>query len=136
MRNRESVHKLWVDLINQSFGDALAYSSKRGGPTKAAIHSDLTKSSIKKNCEIFGKLLTWFKDTVDFTESEDKTKLTSFATGLISQTGNNDVNPEECVAVGAVFQSELDRLTSIDKISINGKAENFTQLRKEESRLK
>ena len=86
MRNRDSVHKVWVALMNQSFGDALANLSKRGGPTKAAIHSDLTKSSIKKNCEIFGKLLTWFKETVDFTESEDKIKLTSFATGLISQT--------------------------------------------------
>ena len=62
-----------VALINQSFGDALSNSSKRGGPTKAAIHSDRTKSSINKNCEIFGKLLSWFKDTVDFTESEDKT---------------------------------------------------------------
>ena len=62
-RNRESVHKLWVALINRYFGDALANSSKRGGSTKAAIHSDLTKSPIKKNFEIFGKLLTWFKDT-------------------------------------------------------------------------
>ena len=111
--------------------NALANSSKRGGPTKAAIHSDITKSSIKKNCEIFGKLLTWFKDTVDFTESEDKTKLKSFATGLISQTGNDDVNPEECLAVGTVLQSELDGLTCIDKISIKGRAKNFTQLRKQ-----
>ena len=131
MRNRESTHKLWVALINRSFGDALANLSKRGGPNKAAIHTDLTKSLIKKNCEIFGKLLTWFKDTVDFTESEDETKLTSFATGLISQTGNDDVNTEECLAVGAVLQSELDGLTSIDKISIKGKAENLTQLRKQ-----
>ena len=60
--------------INHSFGDALANSSKRGGPTKAAIHSDLTNLSIMKNCEVFGKLLTWFKDTVDFTESVGKTK--------------------------------------------------------------
>ena len=44
--------------------NALANSSKRGGPTKA--------------------------------------------TGLISQTGNDDVNPEECLAVGTVLQSELD----------------------------
>ena len=28
MRNREYVHKIWVALINQSFGDALANSSK------------------------------------------------------------------------------------------------------------
>ena len=118
-------------LIDQSFGDALANSSKRGGPTKAAIHSDRTKSSIKKNCEVFGKLLTWFKDTVDLTESDDKTKLISFATGLISQTGNDDVNPEECLAVGAVLQSELDGLISIDKISIKGKAKNLNQLRKQ-----
>ena len=110
------------------FGDALANSSKRGGPTKAVIHSDITKSSIKKNCEIFGKLLTWFKDTVDFTESEHKTKLTYFATGLISQNGNDDVNPEECLTVGAVLQSELDGLTCIDKISIKGKAKNLLNL--------
>lgn len=137
MRNRESAHKLWVAtlnqmaLINQSFGDSLANSSKRGVPTKAAIHSDLTKSSIKKNCDVFGKLLTWFKVTVDFTESEDKTKLISFSTGLISQPGNDEVNPEECLAVGAVLQRELDGLTFIDKISIKGKAKNLTQLRKQ-----
>ena len=102
--------RLGVALINQSFGDALANSSKREGPTKAAIHSDLAKSSIKKNCEIFGKLLTWLKDTVDFTESEDKTKLTYFAFSQLDlfQTVNDDVNPEECLAVGAVVQSELD----------------------------
>ena len=102
MRNRESAHKLWVDTLNQmalknqSFVDAFANSPKRGGPTKTAIHSDLTKSSIKKNCEVFGKLLTWFKVAVDFTESENKTKLISFATGLLSQSGNDGVNPEEC----------------------------------------
>ena len=107
MRNRESVHKLWVALTNQSFGDVLANSSKRGGPIKAATYSDLAKSSIKKNCEIFGKLLIWFKDTVDFTDSEDTIKLKSFATGLILQTS------EELLAVGAVFQSELDGLTCI-----------------------
>ena len=114
MRNRESVHKLWVALINQSFGDTLANSSKCGGLTKAAIHSALNKSSIKKYWEIFGKLLTWFKDTVDFTESEDKTKLTSFATALISASPKN-VWP----------------LTCTDKIGFKGKAKNFTRLKKQ-----
>ena len=33
------------------------------------------------------------------------------------------------MAVGAVLQSELDGLTSIDKISIKGKAKYFSQLR-------
>ena len=98
MRNNESVHKLWVALINQSFGDALANSSKRGGSTNAAIYSDLTKSSIKKICEIFGKLLIWFKDTVNFTYSEDKTKLKSFATGLISQTSRRIFGRWSCLS--------------------------------------
>ena len=55
-RMRESAHKLWAAtldqmvLIIQSFDDALANSSKQlGGPSKAAINSDLTKLSIKNN---------------------------------------------------------------------------------------
>ena len=41
------------------------------------------------------------------------------------------MNPEECLAVRAVLQHELDGLTFTDKISIKGKAKNLTQLRKQ-----
>ena len=55
--------------------------------TKAssATHSDLSKSSVQKNIAAFMKLLCWFKNAADFDESEDKTEMLSYSTGLISQ---------------------------------------------------
>ena len=90
LRNHDSAHKLWtatvnqMALINESFEEAFSNLSHRRGSTKAAVHGDLTKSSLKKNCDVFEKLLTWFKQTVYLEVSDDKSKLISYTTGLIS----------------------------------------------------
>ena len=34
-------------------------------------HSDLSKSSVRRNIALVTKLLCWFKDTADFDESEE-----------------------------------------------------------------
>ena len=39
------------------------------------------------------KLLCWSKNTADFDESEDNTKMLSYSTGLISQNEKDNVNP-------------------------------------------
>ena len=91
MRTHESAHKLWtatlnqMALINESIDGAISDLSNKRNPTKAfsATHSDLSKSSLRKNIAALTKLLCWFKDTADFDESEDKTKMLSFSTGLI-----------------------------------------------------
>ena len=43
--------------------------------------------------------LKWFKETVDYGESEDKSRLISYTTGLISQKENDGVDPEECLSI-------------------------------------
>ena len=111
MRTDESAHKLWtatlnqMALVNESIDEAISDFSNKTNPTKAscATHSDLSKSSLRKNIAAFTKLLFWFKDTADFEESEDKTKMLSFSTGLISQKGKNNVNAEDCFSVGTAL---------------------------------
>ena len=51
--------------------------------------------------------MCWFKETADFDESEDKTKMLSFLTGLISQKGKDNVNAEDCFSVGTALQKDL-----------------------------
>ena len=53
--------------------------------------------------------MAWFDDTVNFTESEDKTKLISYTTGLISQRGEDEVDPDDCFTVGLALQKEMLR---------------------------
>ena len=122
MRTDESAHKLWtatlnqMALVNESIDEAISDFSNKRNPTKAscATYSDLSKSSLRKNIAAFTKLLFWFKDTADFEESEDKTKMLSFSTGLISQKGKNNVNAEDCFSVGTALQKELDGKNFID----------------------
>ena len=72
-------------LINESIYEAISDKSNKISPTKAssATHSDLSKFSVRKNIAVFTKLLCWVKNTADLDESEDKTKMLSFLTGLI-----------------------------------------------------
>ena len=70
------------------------------------------------------KLLCWFKDTADFDESEDKTKMLSFLTGVISQKGKDNVNAEDCFSVGTALQKEFDGKSFIDKFRVKGKVGN------------
>ena len=104
--------------------------SSRGKPSKAALHPDLTKSAVQKNIEKFDKLLDWFKENADFKESDDKTKLVSYLSGLIAEKGKDAVNPEECFSVGTTLQEELDGLSFIHKIRVKGKIINLSQLKK------
>ena len=93
LRTQESAHTLWtatfnqMALINQTFADALVNLSKRQSHSKAVIHSDLSKSSKAKNCEAFKKLMTWFNETVDFEDSDNKNSLISYSTGLKKRAG-------------------------------------------------
>ena len=93
-------------LINESIDEAISDLSYKIIPTKvsSATHSGLRKSSVRKNIAAFTKLLCWFKDTADFDKSENKTKMLTFSTGLISQKGKDNVNAEDCFSVGTAFQ--------------------------------
>ena len=74
---------------------------------------------------MFTELLCWFlKDTADFDESEDTTKMLSFLTGLISQKGKDNFNAEDCFSVGTALQKELDGKNFIDKFRVKGKVGN------------
>ena len=119
-------------LINESVNDAIADLSNKRTTTKAsnATHSDLSKSSVQKNIAAFTKLLCWFKNTADFDESEDKTKMISYSTGLISQKDKDNVNPEDCLSVGTALQKELDGKSFIDKFRVKGKVGNLTLLKR------
>ena len=137
MRTHESAHKLWTGtlnqmaLINESVDEAIAVLSNKITTTKAssAKHSDLSKSSVQKNIAAFTKLLCWFKNTAAFDESEDKTKILSYSTGLISQKEKDNVNPEDCISVGTALQKELDGKSFIDKFRVKGKVGNLTLLK-------
>ena len=85
---------------------------------------------MRKNIAAFTKLLCWFKDTADFDESEDKTKMLSFLTGLISQKGKDNVNVEDCFSVGTALQKELGGKSFIDKFRVKGKVGNSTLLKR------
>ena len=113
-------------LLNKSIDEAISDESNKRNPTKAssATHSDLSKSSVRRNIAAFTKLLCWFKDTADFDESGDKTKMLSFITGLISQKGKDNVNAEDCFSVGTALQTELDGKSFIDKFRVKGKLGN------------
>ena len=69
--------------------------------------------------------MCWFKDTADFDESEDKIKMLSFLTGLISQKGKDNVNAEDCFSVGTALQKELCCKSFIDKFQVKGKVGNL-----------
>ena len=113
-------------LINKNIDEAISDLSNKRNPTKAssATHSDFSKSSVRRNIALFTKLVCWFKDTADFDESEDKTKMLSFLTGLISQKGKDNVNAEDCFSVGTALQTELDGKSFIDKFRVKGKLGN------------
>ena len=135
LRTQESAHTLWtatlnqMALINQTFADALVNLSKRLSHSKAVIHSDLSKSKSKaKNCDAFKKLMTWFNETVDFEDSDDKNSLISCSTGVISKRGQDEVNPDDCFKTGVVLHEKLNGLTF--KISIKSKIRNLSQLKK------
>ena len=66
----------------------------------------------------------------DFDESEDKTKMLSFLTGLISQKGKDNFNAEDCFSVGTALQKELCGKSFIDKFRVKGKVENLTLLKR------
>ena len=106
--------------------------SNERNPTKAssATHSYLSKYSLRTNIAAFTKLLCWFKDTADFDESEDKIKMLSFSTGLISQKGKNNVNAEECFSVGTALQKKLGGNSFITKFRVKGKVGNLTLLKR------
>ena len=72
----------------------------------------------------------WFKQTVDLGDSDDKNKLISYTTGLISHKEKDDVNPEQCLSVGLALQKELDGLTLVDKMRVKGEVTNLCQLKK------
>ena len=61
------------------------YLIKKTTKASSDTHSDLSKSSVQKNIAAFTKLLCWFKNTANFDESENKTEMLSYSTGLISQ---------------------------------------------------
>ena len=85
---------------------------------------------MRKNIAAFTKLLCWFKDTADFDESEDKTKMLSFLTGLISQKGKDNVNAGDCFLVVTALQKELGCKSFIDKFRVKGKVGNLTLLKR------
>ena len=89
--------------------------------SKAALHPDHTKSAVQKNIERFNKCLSWFRENADFDESDDKTNLISYSTGLISEKGKDDINPNECFTVGTALQQELDGMSFVDKFRAKGK---------------
>ena len=136
MRCQNSASKMWpiafnqMAKINESIDSTISSWSSRGKPSKAALHPDLTKSAVQKNIEKFDKLLDWFKENADFKESDDKTKLVSYLSGLIAEKGKDAVNPEECFSVGTTLQEELDGLSFIHKIRVKGKIMNLSQLKK------
>ena len=76
------------------------------------------------------KLLCWSKNSADFDESEDNTKMLSYSTGLISQKEKDNVNPEDCISVGTALQKELDGKSFIDKFRVKGKVGNLTLLKR------
>ena len=59
--------------------------------SKAALHPDHTKSAVQKNIERSNKCLIWFRENADFDESDDKTNLISYSTGLISEKGKDEM---------------------------------------------
>ena len=75
-----------IGLINESIDEAIAdLSNKKITKASSANHSDLSKSSVQKNFAAFTKMLCWFKNTANCDESENKTEVLSYSTGLISQ---------------------------------------------------
>ena len=85
---------------------------------------------MRKNIAAFTKLLSWFKETADFDESEENTKMLSFLTGLISQKGKDNVNAKECFSVCTALQKELGGKSFIDKFRVKGKVRNLTLLKR------
>ena len=85
---------------------------------------------MRKNIAAFTKLLCWFKETADFDESEEKTKMLSFLTGLISQKGKDNVNAKDCLLVCTALQKELGGKSFIDKFRVKGKVRNLTLLKR------
>ena len=85
---------------------------------------------MRKNIAAFTKLLYWFKETADFDESEEKTKMLSFFKGLISQKGKDNVNAEDCFSVYAALQKELGGKSFINKFRVKGKVRNLTLLKR------
>ena len=57
------------------------------------------------------------------------TKLVSNTTGLISQTGKDEINPEKYIAVGHILQKEIDGMTLVDKIRLKDVVLNLSQLK-------
>ena len=74
--------------------------------------------------------MCWFENTADFDESEDKTKMLSYSTGLISQKEKDNVNPEDCISFGTALQKELDGKSLIDKFRVKGKVGSLTRLKR------
>ena len=73
--------------------------------------------------------MSWPKENADSKESDDKTKLISYSTGLIPE-GKVGVNPEACFLVGTALLKEHDGMSFSPKFGLKGKVVNLSQLKK------
>ena len=101
LRNHKSAHKVWVSTLNHltSLNErfiSVAEANKKKSTT--VVHPDLENSAVKKDNISFNKALDWFKD--NFNLDQDSDVLMSLSSGLVSKSGKDAINAENCVRVG------------------------------------
>ena len=83
---------------------------------------------MKKDNISFDKAYHWFNE--NFNLEQDSDVLMSFSSGLISKSGRDNVNPENCEKVGVEIQTALDGLSFVEKNSTKQKVTNLASLKK------
>jgi hypothetical protein len=73
--------------------------------------------------------LKWLKETTDHCESEDKSGLIPYTTGLISQKGNDEANPEECLS-NFLWNRSPEGTGWVNSHQQKGKVQNLSLLKK------
>ena len=114
MRGKNSTHNLWCcTLDHMSSINHLMGSSISDGVKKDVPHIDARKSSMKRDSEIFDRLIVWLSDNDPFDSSRASSALVSFNTGLVS---NDDkaINPEKSAEIGVMIQESHDGMNYED----------------------
>ena len=78
----------------------------------------------------FKKFFIGSKKMQIFDHANKNSALIFFTTGLISQSGKDFINPDQCYEVGKVIQSSRDGCSFTDKFDLKAKVKNLSYLRK------
>ena len=127
MRNSDSGQKCWVQTLNH-FSDVnqrMEESVKKHGP----LHTDLTKTRMKRDAEAIGLVLKWFEQNNPFDHDRDNKLLVSFSTGFTSKAGDA-VNAERAVEVGREMQIKLNGQSVTSTMELKFKVQALSSLKK------